>query len=34
MNNIMYRITEEKVYGVLTDYDLSSWVASLNTLIT
>ena len=22
---------EDKVYGVLTDYDLSSWVASLNT---
>jgi len=38
-NNIMFRIiktqrnaegeTEYKVYGVLTDYDLSSWVASL-----
>ena len=33
-NNIMCRIVkesgiEDKVYGVLTDYDLSSWVASL-----
>jgi len=31
MNNIMYRIIDGKVYGVLTDYDLSSWVASLNS---
>ena len=38
MNNIMYRVTEEekggiterKVYGVLTDYDLSSWTETLN----
>jgi len=37
LNNIMYRIlkeedagvTVEKVYGMLTDYDLSSWTASL-----
>ena len=38
LNNIMYRtiekendagVTEEKVYGVLTDYDLSSWTAAL-----
>ena len=38
LNNIMYRIlkkendagvTEKKVHGVLTDYDLSSWTASL-----
>ena len=32
-NNIMYRLVEEegkpKVYGVLTDYDLSSWTKSL-----
>jgi len=34
MNNIMYRIIEGKVYGVLTDYDLSSWVASLNSNYT
>ena len=40
LNNIMCRIVEEenkkgeteyKVYGVLTDYDLSSWTASLKT---
>ena len=31
MSNIMYRIIKGKVYGVLTDYDLSSWVASLNS---
>jgi len=31
MSNIMYRIIGGKVYGVLTDYDLSSWVASLNS---
>jgi len=31
MNNIMYRIVEGKVHGVLTDYDLSSWTASLNS---
>ena len=35
LNNIMCRIVKElgakdKVYGVLTDYDLSSWAASLN----
>jgi len=35
-NNIMCRIIKElgakdKVYGVLTDYDLSSWAASLRT---
>jgi len=35
-NNIMCRIIKElggkdKVYGVLTDYDLSSWAASLKT---
>ena len=38
-NNIMYRLIakrnakgeeEQKVYGVLTDYDLSSWTESLN----
>jgi len=29
LNNIMYRIIEGKVHGVLTDYDLSSWTASL-----
>ena len=34
LNNIMCRIVkelgaEDKVYGVLTDYDLSSWAASL-----
>jgi len=38
LNNIMYRtlekendagVAEKKVYGVLTDYDLSSWTASL-----
>jgi len=26
----MYRLTEGKVYGVLTDYDLSSWTGSMN----
>ena len=31
LNNIMYRIVNEKVYGVLTDYDLSSWTASLTS---
>jgi len=40
LNNIMYRFTEEpnaegeqekKVYGVLTDYDLSSWRKELET---
>ena len=36
LNNIMCRIVKElgakdKVYGVLTDYDLSSWAASLKT---
>ena len=31
MNNIMYRIIEGKVHGVLTDYDLSSWTESLNS---
>ena len=37
LNNIMYRVTKEKggimerrVYGVLTDYDLSSWTETLN----
>ena len=36
-NNIMYRLGMEvmggkpQVYGVLTDYDLSSWAVSLNT---
>ena len=29
MNNIMYRIIGDEVCGVLTDYDLSSWTASL-----
>ena len=29
LNNIMYRIIKGKVYGVLADYDLSSWTASL-----
>jgi len=28
-NNIMYRIIRGKVHGVLTDYDLASWTASL-----
>ena len=28
-NNIMYRIIKGKVHGVLTDYDLASWTASL-----
>ena len=28
-NNIMYRISEGRVCGVLTDYDLASWTASL-----
>jgi serine/threonine protein kinase len=27
----MYRIIEGKVYGVLTDYDLASWTASLTS---
>ena len=29
MNNIMYRMIEGTAHGVLTDYDLSSWTASL-----
>jgi serine/threonine protein kinase len=29
LSNIMYRIIEGKVHGVLTDYDLSSWKATL-----
>jgi serine/threonine protein kinase len=29
LNNIMYRRINGKVYGVLTDFDLSSWTASL-----
>ena len=29
LNNIMYRVIDGKVYGVLTDYDLASWKASL-----
>ena len=29
-NNIMYRLVEDKVYGVLADYDLSSWMNSMN----
>ena len=29
--NIMYRIIEGKVYGVLTDFDLSSWTAGGHT---
>ena len=28
LNNIMYRIIEGKVYGVLTDYDVASWTRS------
>jgi len=28
-NNIMYRVIEGKVYGVLTDYDLASWTRTL-----
>jgi len=31
MNNIMYRIVEGQVHGVLTDYDLSSWTTSLTS---
>src|SRR5712691_3711440 len=31
MNNIMHRTIGGKVHGVLTDYDLSSWMASLNS---
>ena len=31
MSNIMYRFTREKVYGVLMDYDLASWRASLKS---
>ena len=31
MNNIMYRTVGGKVHGVLTDYDLSSWTASMNS---
>jgi len=30
-NNIMYRIIEGQVHGVLTDYDLSSWKATLSS---
>jgi len=30
-NNIMYRIVNNKVYGVLTDYDLASWTESLTS---
>ena len=33
-NNIMYRPVERKVYGPLTDYDLSSCAASLTTEYT
>ncbi|KAF9647789.1 hypothetical protein BDM02DRAFT_3245148 [Thelephora ganbajun] len=29
LNNIMYRIIKGKVYGVLMDYDLASWTATL-----
>ena len=29
LGNIMYRIIEGQVHGVLTDYDLSSWKAAL-----
>ena len=29
LNNIMYRRLEGKVYGVLTDFDLSSWTRTL-----
>ena len=31
LNNIMYRIIDGKVYGVLADYDLASWKASLTS---
>ena len=31
INNIMYRRIDGKVYGVLTDFDLSSWTASLTS---
>ena len=31
LNNIMYRIIDGKVHGVLTDYDLASWKASLTS---
>ena len=31
LNNIMYRVKEGKVYGVLTDYDLSSWTESMTS---
>jgi serine/threonine protein kinase len=30
-NNIMYRIINGKVHGVLTDFDLSSWKSSLTS---
>jgi len=29
LNNIMFRVVKKKVYGVLTDYDLSSWKEDL-----
>ena len=30
-NNIVYRIIKSKVYGVLTDYDLTSWTSLLTS---